>query len=208
MAEHHTKGPSLRAPNCQNLTLSLTALFLPLAQAVEALIFFLGNLVVSKEERPVKPIKSLEQNVVAYGTHLAITTLSLQVDTILKDLRNVAMDLNTFSIDHCEAIRSLCAPGLPQNSALHETVCRKINQGDGTVYLGGGRKNCSAYTNTTQAITNAQNDPSSPHKEPLVNNVNLVQKSVEKIGIPPEMRQGLMARAGTVVIVGEKNHRF
>lgn len=123
---------------------------------------------VSKEERPVKPIKSLEQNVVAYGTHLAITTLSLQVDTILKDLRNVAMDLNTFSIDHCEAIRSLCAPGLPQNSALHETVCRKINQGDGTVYLGGAEKIAALILTPHKPSPTPKTIPAPPTKNPLL----------------------------------------
>ncbi|KJV55644.1 conjugative relaxosome accessory transposon family protein [Orientia chuto str. Dubai] len=57
---------------------------------------------------------------------LGLKTFALQIGNALKDLHNLAMEMNQFAKGDCELIKSLFAATLPKTLAMREAVCRNI----------------------------------------------------------------------------------
>lgn len=206
MAGYYTGGGvSLRGQNRRTSPISFTPP--SVRTGCGGIDIFWGSLGMIGKDDLVRMIQKLGSSMAVYGAHLALSTLSPQVETIIKDLRNLAMKLNAFSIDNCESVRSLFAVGLPKNTALHETVCREIQQSGGEDYLG-ARSRCQDYNNARAQVLNAQNNPQSPIQDLLIDNVNIFEKAATRAGVPANMKKDLMSMAGTVVIVGGKTKVF
>jgi conjugative transfer pilus assembly protein TraH len=145
-------------------------------------------------------IKKIGEKCPSYAMQLAMKTYAPQIENLLTDLRNLAMELNEFAVDDCYAVQSLFAGALPKNSAMYETVCRDLASGnDGSDYLK-SRESCKKNeTARQQAKAKQQQNP-----DVLIDDYNLFVVAAKKAKIPNDMIEPTMAIAGTVVVKGGK----
>ena len=130
-----------------------------------------------------------------YGMHLGLKTYAPQIEQVLKDLRNLQMELNQFGIGHCKATQGLFAAALPQNTAMYETVCEEMQGGSG-YDLGGQRKKCKDFQQQKEAAEKAQKKD----KELLLDNYNLFIEAAKKSGLSKNEYSPLMSMVGTIVV--------
>lgn len=156
---------------------------------------FAGSFSMMSSGELVSIAENIGSQAPVYGFHLGMKTYAPQIETILKDLRNLQMELNQFGIGHCKVTQSAFAAALPQNTAMYETVCNEMAAGSGND-LGGQRKKCRDHDAQKAAITKAQaNDP-----EILLDNYNLFIKAAKAVGIPSELYSPLMSMTGTIIV--------
>lgn len=133
-----------------------------------------------------------------YAFHLGMKTFAPQIENILKDIRNLTMELNQFGIDQCKITQSAFAAMLPQDTVAYETVCNEMNQSGGGkgIDLGGQRKRCNTHQKLKDEARKAQEkDP-----ELLMDNYNLFISAAKKIGITKDMHSSLMSLVGTIIV--------
>ncbi|KJV75914.1 conjugative relaxosome accessory transposon family protein [Orientia tsutsugamushi str. UT76] len=82
-----------------------------------------------------------------------------QIENALKDLRNLAMEMNQFAKGDCELTKALFATALPKNWAMREAVCRDIQSQSGFDYFAAGKR-CRNDLAQKQALRQAQNKDS------------------------------------------------
>jgi len=67
--------------------------------------------------------KKLGTQAASYGFQLSLKTFAPQIENLLKDLRNLAMQANQFAVEDCQLVQSAFASALSKNSAMYETAC-------------------------------------------------------------------------------------
>ncbi len=156
---------------------------------------FAGSFSMISGPEIVNIVENIGSQVGVYAFHLGMKTYAPQIETIMKDLRNLQMELNQFGIGHCKATQSLFAAALPQNTAMYEKVCEEMAEGGGND-LGGQRKKCKDYNRQKEAVKAAQDkDP-----EMLLDNYNLFVKAAKSVGIPTDLYSSLMSMTGTIMV--------
>jgi conjugative transfer pilus assembly protein TraH len=156
---------------------------------------FFGSFSVMSGRELVSNVENIGSQAPVYAFHLGLKTYAPQIETILKDLRNLQMELNQFGIGHCKATQAAFAAALPQNTAMYETVCNEMAAGSGAD-LGQQRKKCRDYSEQKAAVAKAQErDP-----DLLMDNYNLFVKAATNAGIPKELHNSLMSMTGTIVV--------
>ena len=156
---------------------------------------FTGSFSMMEGGEMVTIANNLGSQAVVYGFHLGMKTYAPQIEQVLKDLRNLQMQLNQFGIGHCKATQAAFAAVLPKNTAMYETVCDEMASGSGAD-LGSQRRKCKTHQAQKAAIEQAQKkDP-----EMLLDNYNLFIKVATKAGIPQKMHASLMSMTGTIVV--------
>ncbi|KJV55333.1 conjugative transfer protein TraH [Orientia tsutsugamushi] len=101
--------------------------------------------VISGEEL-VQLMKNISSQAKVYAFSLGLKTFAPQIENALKDLRNLAMEMNQFSKGDCELTKALFATALPRNSAMREAVCRDIQSQSGFDYFAAGKRCRTEYT--------------------------------------------------------------
>ncbi len=156
---------------------------------------FFGSFSMISGGEIVTLVENLGSQAAVYGFHLGMKTYAPQIEQILKDLRNLQMELSQFGIGHCKAVQAGFAAALPKNTAMYETVCEEMAS-SGAVDLGGQRKKCRDTAAQKKAVETAQGrDP-----ELLMDNYNLFVKAATAAGIPTELHATLMSMTGTIIV--------
>lgn len=156
---------------------------------------FIGSFSMISGGELVNIANNIGSQAVVYGFHLGMKTYAPQIEQILKDLRNLAMEFNQFGIGHCKTVQASFAAALPKNTAMYETVCSKMASDSG-LDLGGQRKKCRAYEAQKAAVAKKQeSDP-----EIMMDNYNVFIKAAKAVGIPKELHALLMSMVGTIVV--------
>lgn len=156
---------------------------------------FAGSFSMMSSGELVSIVENIGSQAPVYGFHLGMKTYAPQIETLMKDLRNLQMELNQFGIGHCKVTQAAFAAVLPQNSAMYETVCGEMAAGSGND-LGGQRKKCRDHAAQKAAVARAQEkDP-----EILLDNYNLFIKAAKAAGIPSELYSSLMSMTGTIIV--------
>lgn len=156
---------------------------------------FLGSFSMISAGELVTIAENIGSQAVVYGFHLGLKTYAPQIEQVLKDLRNLQMELNQFGIGHCKTVQAGYAAMLPQNSAMYETVCDEMASGSG-MDLGGQRKKCRNHAAQKAAVAAAQaSDP-----ELMMDNYNIFTKAAKSAGIPRDLHVALMSMVGTIVV--------
>ncbi len=157
---------------------------------------FLGSFSMISAGELVTIAENIGSQAIVYGFHLGMKTYAPQIEQVLKDLRNLQMQLNQFGIGHCKAVQAGYAAMLPKNSAMYETVCDEMAADSGND-LGGQRKKCRNHAAQKAAVAKAQaKDP-----ELLMDNYNIFTKAAQNAGIPKALRSALMSMMGTIVVI-------
>jgi conjugative transfer pilus assembly protein TraH len=161
---------------------------------------FIGSFSMMSGGELVSIASNIGSQAVVYGFHLGMKTYAPQIEQVLKDLRNLSMELNQLGIANCKTVQAGFAAALPQNSAMYETVCEEMANSNGSVDLGGQRKKCKDRPKQNAEIEKKQaQDP-----EILINNYNLFVKAATAVGIPGEMHAQLMSMTGTIIVKDRK----
>ena len=161
---------------------------------------FIGSFSMMSGGELVSIASNIGSQAVVYGFHLGMKTYAPQIEQVLKDLRNLSMELNQMGIGQCKTVQAGFAAALPQNSAMYETVCEEMANSSGSVDLGGQRKKCKDHQKQDAGVEKQQvKDP-----EILINNYNIFVKAATAVGIPQEMHAQLMAMTGTIVVKDRK----
>lgn len=161
---------------------------------------FIGSFSMMSGGELVSIANNIGSQAVVYGFHLGMKTYAPQIEQVLKDLRNLSMELNQLGIGHCKTVQAGFAAALPQNSAMYETVCEEMANSSGSVDLGGQRKKCKEHRDQNAGVEKQQaKDP-----EILINNYNLFVKAATAVGIPGEMHAQLMSMTGTIIVKDRK----
>jgi conjugative transfer pilus assembly protein TraH len=156
---------------------------------------FAGSFSMISGQELVNIAKNIGSQAVVYGFHLGMKTYAPQIEQVLKDLRNLQMELNQFGIGHCKATQAAFAAALPQNTAMYETVCSEMAAGSG-YDLGGQRQKCRDYNAQKDEVRKAQEqDP-----QLLMDDYNLFVKVATELGISQELRESLMSMVGTIIV--------
>ncbi len=157
-----------------------------------------GSFSMISGDELVSIANNIGSGAVVYGMHLGMKTYAPQIEQILKDLRNLSMELNQMGIGHCKTVQAGFAALLPQNSAMYETVCEEMAErnSQGSIDLGGQRKKCQSYAAQKEAVEKKQgNDP-----EIMMDNYNIFVKAATATGIPQDQHAQLMSMVGTIVV--------
>ncbi|WP_342259400.1 conjugal transfer protein TraH [Candidatus Tisiphia endosymbiont of Metellina segmentata] len=156
---------------------------------------YLGSFSIISGEELVQLMKNIGSQSKAYVFSLGLKTFAPQIENGLKDLRNLAMEMNQFAKGDCELTKAIFASSLPKDSAMRESVCKDMQAQSGMDYFAAGKR-CRNDLEQKQALQQAQNkDP-----ELMLNNYNIFIKAAEKVGIPPDMRNAIMSMTGTIII--------
>ncbi|XVN40851.1 MAG: conjugal transfer protein TraH [Rickettsia endosymbiont of Argas persicus] len=156
---------------------------------------YLGSFSIISGEELVQLMKNIGTQAKAYAFSLGLKTFAPQIENALKDLRNLAMEMNQFAKGDCEMTKAIFASILPKDSAMRESVCKDMQAQSGMDYFAAGKR-CHNDLEQKQALQQAQNkDP-----ELMLNNYNIFIKAAEKAGIPPDMRNAIMSMTGTIII--------
>lgn len=193
-------GLSMRTSKTSFNPVSMTAPSLTMScSGIDA---YLGSFSIISGEELVQLMKNIGSQAKAYAFSLGLKTFAPQIENALKDLRNLAMELNQFAKGDCEMTKSLFASVLPKDSAMRESVCKDLQSQSGIDYFSAGKK-CRNDLEQKQALQQAQNkDP-----ELMLGDYNIFTKAAEKAGIPMDMRSSIMSMTGTI-IVQDKNVYF
>ena len=193
-AGHYSGGGLAVRTNNQSLTpLSITPPSLSMGCA--GIDMYLGSLSMVKGDQLVNMFKSLGSVAVSYGIQLGLKTFAPQMENLLKDLRNLIMQANQWSVANCEAVMQGFAGMLPKDSAMRENVCKDLKASGGQDYFG-QRASCVKDEDRKDAIESAQKKD----KEMLIDNYNIFIKAAEKAKIPEDMRSDMMSMLGTIVM--------
>ncbi len=166
-----------------------------LSTGCKGLDAYFGSFSVMNGQELVNVANNLGSSAAAYGFHLALKTYAPQIENTLTDLRNLAMELNQFGINHCKLVQSGFAATLPKRSAMREKVCEEMRGSSGGDYFA-ARKRCKTLSEENAAVSQAQNND----KDLMIDNYNVFAKAAEKAGIPFDMYNSLMSLVGTIVV--------
>lgn len=156
---------------------------------------YFGSFSMISGQEIVGMVESFGSQVPVYAFHIGMKTYAPQIETALKDLRNLQMMLNQNGINQCKVTQSAFAAALPQNTAMYETVCGEMGAGGG-LDLGGQRKRCRDYAAQKESVARAQErDP-----ELLMDNYNIFVEAANAVGIEQDVRDQLMSLIGTIVV--------
>ncbi|WP_341794392.1 conjugal transfer protein TraH [Rickettsia endosymbiont of Rhinocyllus conicus] len=156
---------------------------------------YLGSFSIISGEELVQLMKNIGSQAKAYAFSLGLKTFAPQIENALKDLRNLAMEMNQFAKSDCEMTKAIFASILPKDSAVRESVCKDLQSSSGFDYFAAGKK-CRSDLEQKQALANIQNkDP-----ELMLDNYNIFTKAAEKAGIPENMRNAIMSMTGTIIV--------
>lgn len=156
---------------------------------------FMGSVSMITGGEIVTLVENLGSQAPIYGLHLGMKTYAPQIEQVLKDLRNMQMQLNQFGIGHCKVTQAAFAAALPRNSAMYETVCNEMAAVGGSD-LGEQRKACNNNQKLKAAAVKKQKiDP-----DALIDNYNIFIKAAKAVGVPIDMYETLMSMTGTIIV--------
>ncbi len=194
-------GLSMRTSKTSFNPISMTAPSLTMScNGIDA---YLGSFSIISGDELVQLMKNIGTQAKAYAFSLGMKTFAPQVENSLKDLRNLAMEMNQFAKGDCEITKAIFASILPKDSAMRESVCKDMQAQSGMDYFAAGKR-CRNDLEQKQALQQAQNkDP-----ELMLNNYNIFIKAAEKAGIPVDMRSSIMSMTGTIVVKNKNVYFF
>lgn len=164
---------------------------------------YMGSFSLISSGELVQLTKKIGQQAKGYAFTLGLKTFAPQIENVLKDLRNLTMDLNQFGKADCEATKALFASALPKNSAMREQVCKDMHGYSGHDYFDAGKK-CKSDMAQKAALANAQ----SRDQELMLDDFNIFVKAADKIGIPADMRDSIMSMTGTIIMNDQRLYFF
>lgn len=156
---------------------------------------YLGSFSVISGSEIVQLMKNIGAQAQVYAFTLGLKTFAPQIENALKDLRNLAMEMNQFAKNDCEITKAIFASILPKHSAMRESVCQDLQQQSGLDYFAAGKR-CRDDFAQKQAMQQAQNRD----HELMLTDYNIFIKAAEKAGIPPSMYDAIMSMTGTIVV--------
>lgn len=157
---------------------------------------FMGSFSMFQGQQFVTMAKALGTQAVSYGFQLALKTFAPQIEQLLSKLRDLAMELNEFSVEDCYAVQSLFSAALPKDSAMHQDVCKDVQRQGGNDYFK-SREKCDSAEKARQASAQKQTESKN---EVLLDNFNLFMIAAQKIKIPEDMLESSMSLTGTLIV--------
>ena len=157
---------------------------------------YMGSFSMIGGPQLVQMAKNLGTQAASYAFQLALKTFAPQIENLLSKLRDLAMELNEFGVEDCQAVQSMFASVLPKDSAMYETVCKDLEGGSGGKDYFKARENCNSREKAVKASQKAQ------EKDPdlLVGDYNLVFKAARKAGVPESDAKEMLSMTGTIVM--------
>lgn len=157
---------------------------------------YMGSFSMIGGQQLVQMAKNLGTQAASYAFQLALKTFAPQIENLLSKLRDLAMELNEFGVEDCQAVQSMFASVLPKDSAMYENVCKDLEGGTGGKDYFKARENCNSREKAIQTSKKAQ------EKDPdlLVGDYNLVFKAARKAGVPETEAQNMLSLTGTIVM--------
>ena len=193
-------GASVRTKNTAINPLSITPP--SLSSGCGGIDAYFGSFSMITGDELVNIANNIGSQAAAYGMHLGLKTYAPQIEQLLKDLRNLSMELSQMGIGHCKTVQAGFAALLPQNSAMYETVCQEMVKtgSNGSIDLGEQRKKCKSHAEQKAAAEAKQTqDP-----EIMMDNYNILVKAATAAGIPQADHEQLMSMVGTIVVKDQK----
>lgn len=117
---------------------------------------YMGSFSMIGGQQLVQMAKNLGTQAASYAFQLALKTFAPQIANLLSKLRDLAMELNEFGVEDCQAVQSLFASVLPKDSAMYENVCKDLEGGSGGKDYFKARDNCNNREKAIQKSKEAQ----------------------------------------------------
>ena len=158
---------------------------------------YMGSFSMISSDQLVNLARNLGTNAATYGFQLGLKTFAPQIENLLKDLRNLAMELNQFAVEDCQAVQSLYSGVLSRDSAMYESVCKDLSRTGASKDYFSARKHCADNTKAREEALKLQQKQ---NNEILLDNFNLFMIAAKKANIPEDFREGMMSIAGTLIV--------
>ena len=158
---------------------------------------YMGSFSMISGKQLVQIAKNIGTQAASYGFQLSLKTFAPQIENLLSKLRDMAMDLNQFSVEDCHAVQSVFASVLHKDSAMYETVCKDLAQRGGAKDYFKARENCE---NNAEARKVAREHQRLSNEEQLTGDYNLFLVAAKKANVPEKFRMAMMSIAGTIVM--------
>ena len=166
---------------------------------------YMGSFSLIAGDQLVQMAKNLGTQAASYGFQLALKTFAPQIENLLSKLRDMAMELNEFSVEDCQAVQSAFASVLSKDSAMYESVCKDLAcQGGGKDYFK-ARESCN---NQDEARKKAKELQNKSNDELLTGDYNLFIVAAKKAGVLEELILPMMSIAGTIVMKDGKRSTY
>lgn len=158
---------------------------------------FLGSFSMISGQQLVRMVKSIGTQSASYGFQLALKTFAPQIENLLKDLRNLAMELNEFAVEDCQMVQSAFGAVLSKDSAMYETVCKDLERQSGAKDYFKSREGCADHKRAREVARKHQKNSKN---EVLLDNFNMFVIAARKAKIPQDMIEATMAITGTIIV--------
>lgn len=102
---------------------------------------YAGSLSFMKADAMSTLARNMARGVPTYALQLALKTMAPQVETLLSQLRKIALDMNSTMLDSCNMSQQIVGGMWPKDTAASEQICQDVSRGGGEDYFG-ARSHC------------------------------------------------------------------
>jgi len=160
---------------------------------------YFGAFSFIKGDQLIQMIRNMGSQAASYAFQLGLKTMAPSVETLLSQLRKLALDANKLAIDDCNTVQQMFAASLPKGSAAMEQACMDVkSQGSSNDWFG-ARKHC-------QDNPGAKDDAVAKYKEQapdlMMGEYNLTWHAlmkVENFKADPKLAEFVMSVVGTMI---------
>lgn len=105
---------------------------------------YFGAFSFVKGEELIRMLRNMGSSAASYAFQLGLKTMAPSVETLLSQLRKIALDANKMALDDCHMVQQMFAASLPKGSAALEQACIDVKSQGSTGDWFGARQNCQA----------------------------------------------------------------
>jgi len=180
---------------------NLMSIQLPAARAgCGGIDLFTGGFSFINSDQLVAMMRNIGSNAVGLAFQVALSTISPKISGLLQDFQNLANEVNSASINSCEAAANLLGAVLPKTDASQKALCQSI--GTSTGLFGDyaqSRQGCGTGGQRNQVLSGARTDP---RFRDLIPDGNIVWNALKKISSTAsdtQLAELIMSITGSVI---------
>lgn len=161
---------------------------------------FAGGFSFINSDQLVAMMKNIGSNAVGLSFQVALSTISPKLSGLLQDMQNMANDINSASINSCEAAANVLSGVLPQSDAANKVLCQNMGSSTGMFSdYSQARDRCGPGGQRTSTLNAARTNPD--FKDVLVDG-NITWRALKKLSLTSsdtELAQMTMSMVGAVI---------
>ena len=161
---------------------------------------YFGGFSFIKGQQLVNMLRNLGSAAATYGFQLALKTMSPQIESLVTQIRNIALKASQFATNECHLAQQMFAATMPKGSIAHKEACIAVEaQGLDEPDWFGARESCQK---DPARIDNAIAEQKADNPDLLIGDYNLTWEAMKKVpGLmdDKDLAQYMMSVIGTII---------